>query len=181
MFESLIQLDKSWTLAIHSLGGRWQALDVLGVFASEYLIFLMFVVGVAWGFRKCGYQGVLSVVIAAGASQIFKRIIASFYFRQRPDVAHLFNQLPYDASFPSGHSSGAFAVAFTVLMLSGWKSRLGWVLIVAASCVALGRVFEGFHYVSDIIAGVFFGWLSAWIGVRAGTFMMERWNDGKKK
>ncbi len=166
MIHSLIQLDKSWTLAINSLAGRWNTLDVVGVFASEYLIFILFFVTAAWGWYRVKHAGLGAAVIAAVMSQLFKRVISLFYFRQRPEIARLFNHLPYDASFPSGHSSGAFAMAFVVLLLSNGKSRFGWVLLAGAACVALGRVFEGMHYVSDVVAGIFFGWLSAWIGVK---------------
>jgi len=168
MLRVLIELDKSWTSAIHSFAGTWDWLDVVGVFFSEYLIFVLFAITAFWSWRRARHAGLGITVIAAGMSQAFKRIVQLVYFRQRPETARLFTHPPYDASFPSGHSSGAFAMAFTVLLLSRWRSRLGWILLVAAACVALGRVFEGKHYVSDVVAGVLFGWFSAWIGMKIG-------------
>lgn len=164
MFQSLITLDKSITNTINGLQGLNPFLDTFGVFVSEYLIFAIGIAAGVWALgQKRRVSVVAAVVCAAALSQIGKFVIASFYFRNRPGAEHLFNSIPYDASFPSGHTAGAFALAFTVLLFSRWNSKLGWTLFVSSFLVAYGRVFEGVHYVSDTIGGFVLGWCCAWL------------------
>jgi len=65
-------------------------------------------------------------------------------------------------SFPSGHTSGAFALA-TSLTLSYPK----WYVIVPAyswaGTVAYSRMYLGVHYPSDVLAGALIGAGSAWL------------------
>jgi undecaprenyl-diphosphatase len=58
-------------------------------------------------------------------------------------------------SFPSGHAARAMMLA--VLAIALGPAWFGAVLLVWAVCVSLARVAMGVHYLSDILAGMFFG------------------------
>jgi membrane-associated phospholipid phosphatase len=85
--------------------------------------------------------------------------------RKRPDQANIgvvdksdFN----DPSFPSGHTSSAFATA-TSLSLAYPK----WFVIIPtytiASAIGYSRVYLGGHYPSDVLAGALVGSGCAWL------------------
>lgn len=59
------------------------------------------------------------------------------------------------ASFPSGHSTTAFAVATALVLLFG--RRWAPLAFAVAALVAASRVVVGAHFVSDAIAGAWFG------------------------
>lgn len=61
-----------------------------------------------------------------------------------------------DYSFPSMHAGAAFS-ALPVLDLE--FPKLKWFWLGFALLIALSRVYLGFHYFSDVIAGAFFGYL----------------------
>ncbi|MBL4677406.1 MAG: phosphatase PAP2 family protein [Mucilaginibacter sp.] len=110
-----------------------------------------------------------AVLLAEGATVIFKNVI----HRERPYLAHpeLFygKSNPTDYSFPSGHTSTAFATA-TSLSLSFPK----WYVIAPsfayASAVGYSRMYLGVHYPSDLLGGALVGAGSAFL-----TFKLNRW------
>ena len=83
--------------------------------------------------------------------------------RDRPSVPRL-EQLPVNASYPSGHTAAAIAVygGFVLLLTSLRKSRvvrvLAWTIAVAIPAfVALSRMYRGMHHPLDVAGGVLVG------------------------
>jgi membrane-associated phospholipid phosphatase len=83
--------------------------------------------------------------------------------RERPDVRRL-EDLPVDASFPSGHTAAAIAVyaGLVLLVTSRFPTRalrLGaWaVAIVLPVFVALARMYRGMHHPLDVAGGLVIG------------------------
>jgi undecaprenyl-diphosphatase len=66
-------------------------------------------------------------------------------------------------SFPSGHTTTSFALAFMLfLLIPGSRGRkLGWVALVWASFVGWSRIYRGVHWPSDVLGGLFVGMVGA--------------------
>jgi membrane-associated phospholipid phosphatase len=115
--------------------------------------------------QKEGWKAAGTVLINVVAVQGLKRTI----LRTRPYHGYPESINPYfiekDSSFPSGHTSNAFAIA-TTLTLSSKK----WYVAVPAYLWAAGagysRLYLGQHYPSDVLAG-------AAVGV--GSAFVSRW------
>jgi membrane-associated phospholipid phosphatase len=61
-------------------------------------------------------------------------------------------------SFPSGHATLAVATAVSLtILLPRWR----WIWFLIALMVAVERVLENAHFVSDVVAGVGVGTVSA--------------------
>ena len=110
------------------------------------------------------------VVLAASGlmSQIVKRVVG----RARPKLIDTAGPFHFDgfsihatlASFPSGHTTTAFAVATALsFFLPRWQAPL----FVVAAAVGLSRVIVGAHYASDVFGGVAVGTLMAIAVARA--------------
>lgn len=105
--------------------------------------------------RKQGRQVVLyagtSLVLALAGKEILKHLI----LRPRPYDA-FYDLIPIvhagGSSFPSGHTTAAFAVA---LMLCRFlPRRLGIPALGMAAMVSFSRLYLGVHYPSDVAAGI---------------------------
>jgi len=167
-----------WGL-FHAINGLGRNDDGLQDTALAYNAVAIFaIVGIA-GFlwflaRPHGpLKAKLAAVSAAAAvllGLLFNVVAGSLWHHDRPFVDHPHNVVllvhhAADNSFPSDHSTVAFAAAFAVLM---FYRRLGALLVLAAIGVALARVLLGVHYPVDVAASALIGAVSAAIVTTAG-------------
>ena len=106
--------------------------------------------------RDVGRDAVEAEILAAGiVTPILKKVTGRLRPSQGSD-ADEYQPLSRDQSFPSGHSTEAFAVASVVAARSnGWAvPALAYAL---ASGVALARMNDRAHFASDVVAGAIIG------------------------
>lgn len=93
-------------------------------------------------------------------------VIHHIWARPRPymthHIAHPWSNTT-DASFPSDHATVSYAIAFAVL---AFDPVAGAIFLVVATIIAVGRLFIGAHYPSDILVGLVVGLIAAGIVVR---------------
>ncbi len=118
--------------------------------------------------RDTGRDAIEAEILAAG---IVTPVLKTVFGRERPiqgSDADEFRPLSGRQSFPSGHSTEAFAVASVIAARSE-----GWVVPVAAytlaSGVAFARMNDRAHFASDVFAG-------AVIGTAIGRSIVHRHN-----
>jgi undecaprenyl-diphosphatase len=103
---------------------------------------------------------------AAALGYIVAFVIHHIWARPRPyathTIAHPWSNTT-DASFPSDHSTVSFAIAFAVVM---FDPIAGAIFLVIAAIIAVGRLFIGAHYPSDVVAGLLIGAAVAIVVVR---------------
>lgn len=157
---------------IHSLSGRWDVLDRIGVFFAKdaiYLAALAFVFFFIFGVRSHRARAVffaqsaLALIISVGL--ILETAHTLFYFA-RPFSALEFVPLvdgPQASSFPSGHT--IFIFTLSALVFPRHK-KLGIALFAISVIVGLARVFAGVHWPLDILFGAIFGIGSALLARR---------------
>jgi membrane-associated phospholipid phosphatase len=105
------------------------------------------------GFRAFSYDAGQAMLVTGVYTGILKKAVS----RQRPDGSDTL-------SFPSGHSSTAFALATVADRHYGWKVAVPSYL--AASAIALSRISNNKHHLTDILAGATIGVISARTVVR---------------
>ncbi len=83
--------------------------------------------------------------------------------RHRPEV-HRLEQLPVDASYPSGHTAASIAVygGLALLLTSRIRNRGARIAIWAAAAaipvfVAFSRMYRGMHHPADVAGGALLG------------------------
>jgi membrane-associated phospholipid phosphatase len=118
----------------------------------------------AWLIASVAVSGILVNVL----KWIFGRARPSHLEEGRAADWTLFNSDWGFQSYPSGHSTTVFAAAF---VLAAIFPRWRWIIWFLAVLGGLGRIAEGAHFLSDVIAGGLLGaatawWLKDWLGRR---------------
>ncbi len=140
--------------------GRNIYLDAVFIFLAVYFIFVLAGAHFVYFWRAKRLDLWLLSVVVAGIAYFTKIIIGFLHFRFRPFVMDGINKLidksSTEASFPSGHTLLAFALAFGVF----WADKkIGTLFLIGALLVAISRIIVGVHYPSDIVAGILIAFL----------------------
>jgi membrane-associated phospholipid phosphatase len=95
--------------------------------------------------------------------------------RSRPVVNHddVLSIGPDKYSFPSGHTSRAVFLLFYFIRTSFFQTIPVPIIIIWLSLVVASRVLLGRHYISDVIAGIFFGIFECSVIVHFSPFVTQ--------
>lgn len=133
-------------------------------FLASGLLWLLFAgLAILWLIDgKIKKEQVLHALFAGLIAWTISQMIKSFFPVARPFMIYgsmpMTLTVPYDGSFPSSHTTVAFAIAVSV-----WEhdKKVGAIFILLAILVAFGRVASGVHFISDVVAGAIIGTLIA--------------------
>jgi undecaprenyl-diphosphatase len=154
----LLAIDERLLVAARRLHGPWRtrvakALTRAGDTSSWTLAVLVLLAAGA-PFTVPGLRLAAATLLGTLLSQVLKRSL----HRPRPTSAIVgFEALaenPDRFSFPSGHTTAAFAAA---VALAGAPFGLGPAALVLAIGIGASRVYLGAHYPLDVAVGVFLG------------------------
>ena len=148
----------------HQLAGQPTAQDAVRSFNSYAIFVLAASAVVLWLLARPGGSLTLKLATAGAAASAVLAIFANavlgkIWYQDRPFVDHpsqtvLVSHHAADNAFPSDHASVAFAIAFAVLLVT-WRVGIWFMLFALA--IGFGRIFEGVHYPSDILASFLVG------------------------
>ncbi len=119
------------------------------------------------GLKECGRKGVFALIVAGVGVQLMKVAFQRPrpHFQDTPITELLLDPFLFDttarfASFPSGHATTVFALAYVV---ARFYPSLRYSAFGIATVVGISRVIEGAHYPSDVVAGAILGITAAWL------------------
>jgi undecaprenyl-diphosphatase len=150
------------------IGSLFRAIETYGTVLIGVAAVLLWLAARPGGDRKWKIAAGCALASAAVAL-IANRLIASAWHRDRPfqahDVARIWGPRKSDPSFPSDHSSAAFAIAVAVSLIDPF---VGAAFVALAVLIAVGRVVVGEHYPGDVLGGAVVGSVAALVVVRVG-------------
>lgn len=158
-------------------------LNAIGVFFSSILIWVMMfgllvllIARARLREKRHEFATIVIAFVASVGAYVTNTLISFIYFRPRPfaalaDVHLLITKSAAEKSFPSDHSALAFAIAVSVYLI---HKKAGFVFLLAAVFVALGRVFVGVHYLSDVLIGAIIGGIWAIVVDKVGRKSFEK-------
>ena len=146
-------------------------LTLLGETVTVIVLGLLIAGGV-WWWQRSVRPALFVVITSAGVSAMYV-LAAVIVSRPRPPVTILDPGLVPDHSFPSGHVAAATGLYGLIVVLA-WtyaRSARWWVvpLLVLPLLVAVARLYEGAHFLSDALTSLLFA--SAWLAVTTTTLL----------
>lgn len=135
-------LDKPMLLTTYSGDGWFQSACILAAIL----------------FKKSRTYG-WACLASWATSGLIRLTIVKAVSRQRPSNfawARPLEDVFGNSSFPSGHTTTSFAIAFMVAWLTYKtdKAWISWLLVAWASLVGFSRVYVGVHYPFDVLGGI---------------------------
>lgn len=115
-----------------------------------------------------GYNWKLGLIALAvfGAVAGLEKVVKGTFQRSRPFSTHEEIQMlqprePTDPSFPSGDALRIWFLVLVLIFVLGNPLFFGFLSIILAALVSLGRMVFGVHYFTDVLAGTGLGFLAA--------------------
>lgn len=116
-----------------------------------------------WRFRRWHEAAMIGLPLIFEATAFI--VTTWIVKRPRPDVERLLDS-PVNSSFPSGHVAAATVYAAIAIVVF-WHTRALWarlltvaLVVVAPVVVAWARMYQGMHFLTDVVAGVVLGIVS---------------------
>ena len=181
--------DAAVTTAIHKLyevGGGFftpffEFVSLLGK-GGIFLILLSLLLTLHKPTRRFGTAMCLGLALGVLATNCCLKIVIA---RARPythtdSVFYQFWQLvgmhaESDKSFPSGHTTAAFAASVPVFLVG--KKRISWTALLFGVAMGIARIYLCVHYPSDVVAGFLVGALAGCCAVIIAARLPARWYE----
>lgn len=173
-------MDQNLYRTVNRFAARtgWAHPFAIGFAKYGVAIFVGVLILAWWRARSTGdlhsLAGAVWAAVAALIALGIGQIIGGILDRHRPYEAmgsvHVLVSRTTDFSLPSDHATAVGAVAVGL-----WLSNrpLGKIAVVLAIIMAFTRVYVGAHYPADVLAGLALGGITAGIGAKHGTRLLE--------
>ncbi|MED4204996.1 phosphatase PAP2 family protein [Neobacillus mesonae] len=153
-------MNKRMFKAINQFAGTSKLLDFLMVLISGKARYVYLLVVIILCIRRHDYRKLAAYTgVSIGVTYSICFLLKLFSFQPRPYVKHSVHLLPpfpskKDSSFPSKHTTLAFAVSASVF---GYHRLAGSLLWLLSILVGVSRILTGQHYPSDIVGSAIIG------------------------
>lgn len=179
MLDFLFQLDKTLFFGLNRLPHNYIT-DSFFIFFSGIgnwgLVWLVIGIGLFIWEEIEDKKGLVALIIAVFISLIFidwgvKNVIK----RPRPQFSVAQTIVVQDSrdsySFPSGHTTLAFAGAY---ILAYEHKKWAKYYYILAFLIAFSRIYLGKHYPSDVIAGAVIGLFIGWLSLNVVSYTTKK-------
>jgi len=125
---------------------------------ADYYLYIILPVSLLYVYKRIGKKKLISLAVSLLFVLILVTSLKALFHQSRPCNEYLKVECPADYSFPSGHTSAAFAFAFFSLGTVAFPFYY-----ISAFLIAISRIYTGVHSLNDIAGGVVVGIFSYFV------------------
>jgi membrane-associated phospholipid phosphatase len=142
---------------------------IFGFFVGKQVVLLIVAILCIYFIYKRYWRELAMILLSSAVGSVVWNFVISYFHRARPPVQTglVVKTIP---SFPSGHTMSSLIVyGFLAYILIPkmpshfWKWAVGIAAVLIMLFIGFSRVFQGGHYLTDVIGGYAFG--LAWAGL----------------
>ena len=163
--------------AINKVANTSKAIDFIGLFFADYLLYIAGVAFIVILFIKKTRLMAISIAVSVFLARIIiAEPIKRIFHIARPyisidNVKKIINENGDYSSFPSGHTTIFFAIAMAIFY---FNKKWGIAAFVVATLVGIARIYVGVHWPIDVVVGALIGVLS---GIVVNHFIIKKRNS----
>ena len=176
--ELIQQMDLSILLFIQEhlrfawMNGFWEFITKFGD-GGKFWILLTLLLLIPKKTRKAGAVAACSLILSFLITNVTLKPLVN---RTRPynysDLIIPLGRIPYEASFPSGHTSVSFSCALVYVRML--PKKCGIPLVVLATLIALSRLYLCVHFPTDVMGGFLVGLVSSTVAYACSQRLKQR-------
>ena len=187
--NSFADFDLAVMLAVHKLyeAAGWffsPLLETITFFGNGGICLIIFSIFLIFfqKTRRFGTAMLLGIIVGALFTNLWLKVVVA---RPRPysDETSIMHQIwltmgqhtESDKSFPSGHTTSAFACMTPLFFAKKKPVAIG--AFVFALLMGISRIYIAVHYPTDVIAGIIVGFIAGCIGVLIASKLPEKWYE----
>ncbi len=175
VFDSFLHFDLrifEWIQTFNSSAILTPILKIITTLGEGGIIFILMglILLFTKKYRKAGFAMLVALAVMVVCNNL---VLKELFARPRPfnleydwwNAVYKYPEIvsrPDSWSFPSGHTSSAFAAAIAVLR---YDRKIGIPTTIFAAIMGFSRIYVEVHYPSDVIAGTIVGIIYAVIGI----------------
>ncbi len=137
-------------------------------FNLSFFVILIISIGILWNNKKeCFWTALILLVCILAIGAVITFFLKHYFERLRPlkvlgdkNVNTFFEEICHNDAFPSGHTQIAFSICTFMFIVV--RKYWYWYLILALG-VSFERIYAGYHFPFDVLAGAVIGIISAYV------------------
>ena len=176
-------LDAIATPLLHGLSNPTldAVMNVITELGSIPVVVPLFIIALGLLLWRRHPREALFLAVSTVGGAVLNESLKLIFHRPRPQLAWAAVQPDY--SFPSGHAMSSLILYVAIGLIIGviWGRRAGLVAVVIAVVIALlvgtSRIYLGYHYLTDVVGGLFAGaaWLLIVLAALDGRLWLHSW------
>lgn len=155
-------IDTSFSFVVYNFFNNSIITEIFNLITSYSLALIFIIFALVIYIKNKNIYKLLFFATSVLIQSVSVNLIQTIIHRTRPflnsnTVTYLGSNAPVAFSFPSGHSTFAFFLAYLGVNILNLNKKFRIIIYLLAFLIALSRIYLGAHYILDVVGGSVLG------------------------